>query len=112
MDKRMITRFVKNEENTERVPNIGNSWIWYWLLNSGQGLRKCPICGCNIGLVDNLITYKVEGAYIRLLEADGTWSDKVYIVPMCHKCNCQFGEELQVLDQGKNIVVVEEICRS
>ena len=111
MDKRTITRLVKNEENTERVPIIGNSWIWYWLFNSGQRLSQCPICECNIRLVENKIAYKAEGAHIRLLEADGRWSDKVYIVPMCHKCNCQFGEELQVTVLGRNVIAVEEICR-
>lgn len=113
MEKRRITKFIKNEVGSNRVPEGGGSWIDYWFSNTTfiPLFLRCPICGCSL---DNngLITTEYEGAHIRLWEKSNEWSDKIYIVPMCHKCNCQFGKPLQVLYDCKDIVVVEEICKS
>lgn len=111
MKKRIITRFIKNEENTARKPEIGDSWIQYWRIISRKSFMKCPICGCFLGLSDGILWKKAEGAHIRLLEDNRKWSDEVYIVPMCHECNCQFGEMLQVKSGCEDIIVVEEICK-
>lgn len=113
MEKRRITKFIKNEVGSDRVPEDGGSWIDYWFSNTTfiPLFLRCPICGC---LLDNngLVTTEYEGAHIRLREKSNEWSDKIYIVPMCHKCNCQFGKALQVLDDCRDIVAVEEICKS
>ena len=111
MRKRRITKFIKNEENTNRKPNIGNSWIEYWRYLTGNSLMKCPICGCFLGVTSSILWRKAEGAHVRLFEDLGIWSDNIYIVPMCHECNCQFGKILQVKNGCEDIVVVEEICK-
>lgn len=111
MEKRRITKFIKNEVGTDRDPIVGDSWIRYWLWNSNQYLSKCPRCGSILKLTESSMFKIAEGAHIRLLEEDNSLSKKVYIVPMCHECNCQFGGMLQVKNGCEDIIVVEEIYK-
>ena len=114
MEKRRITKFIKNEVGSDRVPEDGGSWIDYWFRKTGYTLPfvKCPTCGCILDKQGGMFSEKAEGAHIRLSEGLNLWSNKVYIVPMCHDCNCQFGKILQVKNGCEDIVVVEEICKS
>jgi len=55
------------------------NWIRFWEQATGLTATSCHRIGCYAAATD--------GAHVKL--ADG--SNKWYIVPLCHKCNCQFG---------------------
>ena len=61
------------------------SWLKYWEDATGKKAFFCHNSSCYATATD--------GAHVQL--ADST-NRKWYIVPLCHKCNCQFGQGLTV----------------
>lgn len=60
--------------------NRDGNWIRFWEEATGLKARKCHRVGCSDSAED--------GAHVQLVDStDKKW----YIVPLCHKCNCQFG---------------------
>ena len=60
-------------------------WLQYWEKQTGMKAGTCHKTGCYATATD--------GAHVQLIDSDnGNW----YIVPLCHKCNCQFGESFYV----------------
>lgn len=76
----MAIYYVRNLH--EKRP--GN-WIRFWEEQTGLTAKECHKVGCTAPAED--------GAHVQL--ADGS-SDKWYIVPLCHRCNCQFGDTFHV----------------
>lgn len=78
---------------TYRVRNLregsrpGN-WIRYWENATGLPAGSCHRvdCPCNHPLA-------TDGAHVQLVDYP---SNKWYIVPLCHYCNCQHGEVFYV----------------
>ena len=118
---------IKNVKDTDREPSVGKTWIKYWMWTAGQELTKCPGCGTPLNENKDIelckqengeikfLSKKAEGAHIRLLENDEKekqWSNKIYIVPMCHGCNCRFGEGFEIVKGTEDIIAVEEKYKS
>jgi hypothetical protein len=61
------------------------NWIRYWERATGKKANYCHKFGC--------LTKATDGAHVQL---SNSYNRKWYVVPLCHKCNCQFGEELRV----------------
>lgn len=71
-------------QNLREGDREGN-WIRYWRSATGMPTIFCHKVDCTCIATD--------GAHIQLVNnEDHHW----YIVPLCHKCNCQFGEEMEV----------------
>ena len=64
--------------------SVGN-WIRFWEDATGLKACQCHKVGCNAPAED--------GAHVQLVNGN---DKKWYIVPLCHKCNCQFGATLFV----------------
>ena len=72
---------VKNlRENTRPAPVGCRSWLKYWEVSVRHRAGRCNNIGCFEAATD--------GAHVQLEGGDESW----WIVPMCHKCNCQFGQ--------------------
>lgn len=71
------------------VPAGYSSWLDYWERNTGETAKWCKSLDCSNGL----LSFATDGAHVQLEDQnDHHW----YIVPLCHKCNCQFGSRFQV----------------
>lgn len=69
-----------------QVPKGYNSWIDYWRKKSGKAGCVCYAMGCDEKADD--------GAHVQIKDSDDkSW----YITPLCHKCNCQFGKDFDVV---------------
>ena len=65
--------------------NRPGNWIRYWENATNQKAGTCHCWQCSEKATD--------GAHVKLVDSDdGRW----YIVPMCHRHNCQFGATLWV----------------
>lgn len=61
------------------------NWLKYWEDATGMKANRCHKLGC--------AQFATDGAHVQLdTPNDNHW----YIVPLCHKCNCQFGEHFIV----------------
>lgn len=68
-----------------REGSRNGDWLKYWEKTTGKKANLCHRVGCN-----QLAT---DGVHVQLdTPSDNHW----YIVPLCHKCNCQFGEHFIV----------------
>ena len=76
-----MTYFVHNLQEVSRPGN----WIKYWEDATGQKAGLCHKVGC--------ISMATDGAHVQLSNSDDR---RWWIVPLCHKCNCQFGSEFVV----------------
>lgn len=61
------------------------NWIRFWEQATG---RKAGLCH----RVDCFGEDATDGAHVKLAGGPNKW----YIVPLCHKCNCQFGATFEV----------------
>lgn len=61
------------------------NWIKYWENATGLKASLCKNTRCYKSATD--------GAHVQLVNSS---NNKWYIVPLCHVCNCQFGQELTV----------------
>ena len=61
------------------------NWIRYWENSTGQNAGCCHKVGC--------LAMATDGAHVQL---SNSANRKWYIVPLCHTCNCQFGQEFSV----------------
>lgn len=65
------------------------NWFQYWkgkAQNTNNYSELCHVLGCP--------TIATDGAHVKLVDEEG--NDAWYIVPLCHRHNCQFGKELLV----------------
>ncbi len=83
----MSTYKVHNlREGSRPAPAGYDSWIDYWRKKSGKAGLVCYATNCSEPAVD--------GAHVQIKDSDdSSW----YITPLCHKCNCQFGKDFQVV---------------
>lgn len=73
-----------NVHNLREGGREGN-WLAYWEEATGIKSPICHYVGCN--------QWATDGAHVQLDDPnDKRW----FIVPLCHKCNCQFGEHFIV----------------
>ena len=79
-----MTYRVRNLREGSRTGN----WIKYWEKATGLPAGSCHRvdCPCNHPLA-------TDGAHVQLVDYP---SNKWYIVPLCHYCNCQRGEVFYV----------------
>lgn len=70
--------------NIQEGSRDGN-WLKYW-----ENATKMEANLCHNLFCDEKAT---DGAHVQLANITNL---KWYIVPLCHKCNCQFGKELTV----------------
>lgn len=92
--------FVFNaRDTTDEKSIIGGSWIEYWKKMAGVKLPViCPLCGSPLNERD------ADGCHVifpKGIEAmTGSLNNKIdrqkYIIPGHHKCNCQFGQLIQI----------------
>ena len=74
----------------------GTNWIKYWEDATGQPAGKCHRVDCLNNHPD-----ATDGAHVQLNDPnDRRW----FIVPLCHKCNCQYGDVFDV--EGPLVSVV------
>lgn len=76
-----MTYKVKNLKEGSRDGN----WLQYWEKATGLKASLCKNLFCKEKATD--------GSHVQLANSTNR---KWYIVPLCHRCNCQFGEELTV----------------
>lgn len=76
----MSIYIVRNVHDGKRPGN----WIEYWENATGIKAGKCHRIDC---LTDH--SEATDGAHVQLV---GSKDQRWYIVPLCHKCNCQYGE--------------------
>lgn len=62
------------------------NWIRYWEEATGLKAKFCHKVGC--------LAPAEDGAHVQLSDPN---NHKWYIIPLCHKCNCQFGAEFDVI---------------
>ena len=68
--------------HTLREGNRDGNWIRYWEEATNKPAFSCHKVGC--------IATATDGAHVQLSDSsDHKW----YVVPLCHTCNCQFGQE-------------------
>ena len=64
-------------------------WLDYWEKATGLKAGNCHRVDC----LNGANTPATDGAHVQLDDPnDRRW----WIVPLCHKCNCQFGEHFSV----------------
>lgn len=73
---------VKNLKEGSRDGN----WLQYWEEATGLKANLCKNLFCNEKATD--------GSHVQLANSTNR---KWYIIPLCHRCNCHFGEELTVI---------------
>lgn len=68
-----------------RESGRNGNWLAYWENATGIEANRCHKLGCT--------QHATDGAHVQLDDSnDKRW----YVVPLCHKCNCQFGEHFLV----------------
>lgn len=77
----IMSYHVKNLEEGSRKGN----WLEHWENQTNQKAGICHKIGC--------YALATDGAHVKLVDSH---NDNWYIVPLCHKCNCQFGESFSV----------------
>ena len=71
------------------VPNGYSSWIDYWEKSTGLKATSCHNTVCNVSFRNA----SMDGAHVqRDTPNDNRW----WIVPLCHRCNTQFGAHFTV----------------
>lgn len=88
----MIYRVKNIQEKSQTVPTGFKSWLEYWEKSVGETAEKCQALGCT--------ELAVDGAHVKRENEDERW----WIVPLCHQCNCQFGDKLFVEGPLVNVV--------
>lgn len=73
-----------------RVHNLkeggrSGNWLEYWKRATGKNAYLCHKVDC--------YQLETDGAHVQL---DAPNDNRWYIVPLCHRCNCQFGEHFMV----------------
>ena len=76
-----------------REGNREGNWLKYWENATGKKAYLCHRVGC--------MNTATDGAHVQLVNST---NHKWYIVPLCHRCNCQFGEEFDVTGPLVNVV--------
>lgn len=61
------------------------NWLAYWEKATGKKANLCHNISCSSKATD--------GAHVQL---DTPYDNRWYIVPLCHRCNCQFGGHFTV----------------
>lgn len=85
----MSTFNVHNLGEGARPAPIGySSWLDYWEKATGMKANWCQRVNCT-----QLLAKATDGAHVQL---DSPNDNHWYIVPLCHKCNCQFGAHFSV----------------
>lgn len=80
---------VKNlQEGCRDVPTGFTSWIDYW-----EEATKLRAGLCHRLFCKKSPSQATDGAHVQL---DDSNNNKWYIVPLCHKCKCDFGEHFSV----------------
>ena len=64
-------------------------WLNYWEDATGLDAGNCHRVFC----LNGTNTPATDGAHVQL---DGSEDKRWWIVPLCHKCNCQFGAHFLV----------------
>lgn len=78
------------------APSGYSSWINYWEKTTGQKATACH----NINCVGSSLCEDLDGAHVqRDTPNDKRW----WIVPLCHKCNTQFGAHFTVVGPLVNV---------
>lgn len=92
--------FIFNAKDTASEKSItGESWINYWKKMTGDDLPAiCPLCGYPLNEQDadgcHIVFPKGIEAMTGLMNKD--LARIKYIIPGHHKCNCQFGQLIQI----------------
>lgn len=73
-------------------------WLDYWEKATGQNAGYCHRVDCLNGSTEPA----TDGAHVQL---DAPNDDRWWIVPLCHKCNCQYGAHFYV--NGPLVSVVD-----
>ena len=82
--------------NLKEGSRPGTDWIEYWEDATGLTAGKCHRVDCLNNHPD-----ATDGAHVQLNDPnDHRW----FIVPLCHKCNCQYGDVFDV--EGPLVSVV------
>lgn len=79
---------VYNVHNLREGGRNGN-WLKYWENATGMKAQWCHRVDC----ISPLLAKATDGAHVQL---DNSNDDHWYIVPLCHKCNCQYGAHFSV----------------
>ena len=74
--------------NLQEGSRPGTNWIEYWEDATGQPAGKCHRVDCLNNHPD-----ATDGAHVQLNNPDDR---RWFIVPLCHKCNCQHGDVFDV----------------
>ena len=78
---------MQNENNTSGLDCACESWIVHWSKYAGSEATHCSVDGCDEDATD--------GAHVSLPKADDALHRVgVWIAPMCHEHNTQFGQRL------------------
>lgn len=93
---------IKNAEDTGNDdPPLGDSWIEYWKMYTGNHVpERCPMCGRSF-TNDN----KAEGCHIKIYN-NGNISEKKFIIPGHHNCNTQFGQDFALQSDVETVEVI------
>lgn len=79
-----------------RENNRPGNWLEYWKKATKKKIAFCASKDCDS------LKIATDGAHVQLDDSDDkSW----YIVPLCHKCNCQFGKHFNV--SGPLVSVVD-----
>lgn len=73
--------------NLREGSRVGN-WLEYWEKATGKKANWCHNVAC-----PQLFAKATDGAHVQLSNSD---DKRWYIVPLCHRCNCQFGKHFTV----------------
>ena len=85
----MIYNVHNLQEGSSPAPDGYSSWLDYWEKCTGEEATFCHRVDCKNGI----LARANDGAHVQL---DDPNDDHWYIVPLCHKCNCQFGDRFMV----------------
>lgn len=77
------------QEGSRPAPEGYISWLDYWEKCTSKKATFCHRIDCK----NSVLALAEDGAHVQL---DNPNDNHWYIVPLCHKCNCQFGDSFSV----------------
>lgn len=81
----MAQYYVRNlREGSRPAPAGYSSWLNYWEEQTRQTAGYCHKNDC--------LNWATDGAHVQLVDGGNEW----YIVPLCHRCNTNYGASFWV----------------